>query len=254
VSAAATFVKARPGASRADFEAEAAGLEWLRDAGAPVPRILEIGDDPPSLTLERIEHGTLSTDGAERLGRALAELHLAGAPAHGALPPGSPDETLRIGLARLAPAERDDWNELYAHDLILPLVGQARDRGRLTDADAAAVTTVCERLAELAGPAEPPARLHGDLWGGNVLADPRGTGWLIDPAAYGGHREIDLAMLRLFGVPSSRIFAAYDEAHPLAEGHAQRVDLWQLLPLLVHAVLFGGGYGSSAGTAARRYA
>ncbi|MEJ7876648.1 MAG: fructosamine kinase family protein, partial [Solirubrobacterales bacterium] len=92
-----------------------------------------------------------------------------------------------------------------------------------------------------------------DLWSGNVLAGADGGAWLIDPAAYGGHREVDLAMLRLFGSPSERIFPAYEEAAPLADGHAERVGLWQLLPLLVHAVLFGGSYGASAGKTARRY-
>jgi fructosamine-3-kinase len=113
---------------------------------------------------------------------------------------------------------------------------------------------VCERIHDLAGPSEPPARLHGDLWGGNVLAGADGRAWLIDPAAYGGHREVDLAMLRLFGSPSPRVFAAYEEAAPLAEGHEDRVGLWQLFPLLVHTVLFGGGYASQAESTARRYA
>jgi fructosamine-3-kinase len=249
----APFSKTRAGATVADYEAEAAGLRWLEDAGAPVPRILGVGQDPPSLTLERIERGSLSPAGAERLGRTLAEMHRAGAPAHGALPPGSPDDVLRIGLARLEPQERSTWTEVYADELVLPLVEQARDSGTLDPDSAAAIEGACARLHDLAGPAEPPARLHGDLWSGNVLADPEGEGWLIDPAAYGGHREVDLAMLRLFGSPSERIFAAYEEAHPLADGDAERVDLWQLLPLLVHAVLFGGGYGSSAGAAARSY-
>jgi fructosamine-3-kinase len=115
------------------------------------------------------------------------------------------------------------------------------------------VERVCERIGELAGPPEPPARLHGDLWSGNVLAGADGRPWLVDPAAYGGHREVDLAMLRLFGAPSPRVLSAYEEAYPLAAGHEERVELWQLLPLLVHAVLFGGGYGASAERAARRY-
>ena len=105
---------------------------------------------------------------------------------------------------------------------------------------------MCERIAELCGPAEPPARLHGDLWSGNVLADARGRPWLIDPTAYGGHREVDLAMLRLFGAPSPRIFDAYEEVSPLADGWRARVPLYQLLPLLVHAALFGGSYGAAA--------
>jgi fructosamine-3-kinase len=100
------------------------------------------------------------------------------------------------------------------------------------------------RLDELCGPPEPPARLHGDLWGGNLLVDELGAPCLIDPAVYGGHREVDLAMMRLFGGFSSRVFAAYEEASPLADGHEERIALHQLYPLLVHAALFGGGYGA----------
>jgi len=115
------------------------------------------------------------------------------------------------------------------------------------------VERVCERIGELAGPAEPPARLHGDLWSGNVLADADGHPWLIDPSAYGGHREVDLAMLALFGSPA-RTIAAYAELTPLAEGWQERVGLYQLLPLLVHAALFGGSYVQAAERMARRYA
>ncbi|MGE5691596.1 MAG: fructosamine kinase family protein, partial [Pseudomonadota bacterium] len=105
----------------------------------------------------------------------------------------------------------------------------------------------------LAGPAEPPARLHGDLWSGNVLWS-GGRAYVIDPIAYGGHREVDLAMLALFGNPAPALLRAYDEVHPRAPGHEERVALWQLLPLLVHAVLFGGSYGAAVDRAARRYA
>ena len=129
-----------------------------------------------------------------------------------------------------------------------PLVAPARQRGALSERGARAVERTCDRMAELAGPPEPPARLHGDLWSGNLLG-----GWLIDPIAYGGHREVDLAMLQLFASPS-RVLAAYEEAAPLADGARDRVDLYQLFPLMVHAVLFGGGYGASAEQAARRYA
>lgn len=247
------FVKARAGARPADFAAEAAGLRWLADGGAPVPGVVAVGEEVPFLALEWVDPGSLSGDGAEELGRALARVHRAGAPAHGALPPDSPDSVLRIGSVELEPRERARWAEVYAEDMLLPLARRASDRGALSRDDAAAVEAVCERLPELAGPPEPPARLHGDLWGGNVMADESGRGLLIDPAAHGGHREVDLAMLRLFGSPSERIFAAYAEEFPLAEGHTERIDLWQILPLLVHAVLFGGGYGARAGAAARRY-
>jgi len=248
------FVKSRRDATAADFLAEAAGLRWLAAAGAPVPRVMEVGEAEPWIALEWVEPGRLSAAGAERLGQQLAELHRSGAPGHGALPPGSPDGSLRIGSAVVDVRESADWPELYAEAMLTPLLARAVDAGSLDTGDAAAVESVCARLAELAGPPERTSRLHGDLWGGNVLGTAGGAGVLIDPAAYGGHREVDLAMLRLFGAPDERVFAAYREAFPLADGHAERVGLWQLLPLLVHAVLFGGSYGRAAGDAARRYA
>ena len=87
-----------------------------------------------------------------------------------------------------------------------------------------------------------------------MYAGADGRPWLIDPSAYGGHREIDLAMLRLFGSPSERVFAAYAELSPPAEGWEERVELYQLLPLFVHALLFGGSYCAAAERVARRYA
>ena len=130
----------------------------------------------------------------------------------------------------------------------------ARERGALPAAAIAAVERVAGALDDLVGPPEPPARLHGDLWGGNVMADTEGRPWLIDPSAYGGHREVDLAMLRLFGGTSERVFDAYAERSPLADGWRERIELYQLLPLLVHALLFGGSYADAAHRAARRYA
>ena len=251
---AAVFVKSRAGAGPAEFAAEAAGLGWLGEAGAvPVPGVVGSGEEPAWLALRWIERGELSPDGAERLGRELAALHAAGASAHGELPPKSPDRLLRIGSVAVELQPAASWAEVYSGQLLGPLLRRARDGGRLAAPDASAVERVCARLERVGGPDEPPARLHGDLWSGNVMADESGFAWLIDPAAYGGHREVDLAMLRLFGPPDERILSAYEEAFPLADGHRERVQLWQLLPLLVHAVLFGGGYGASAGAAARRY-
>ncbi|NLT05979.1 MAG: fructosamine kinase family protein, partial [Solirubrobacterales bacterium] len=188
----------------------------------------------------------------ETLGRGLAQLHAAGAPRFGAFG-ADPAEPLRIGPLELPNGPAASWAELYAEHRLLPTAGIAADRGALDATGVAAVERVCHRLPELAGPAEPPARLHGDLWSGNVLADRAGRPHLIDPAAHGGHREVDLAMLRLFGSPSDRLLAAYEEANPLAPGHADRIALWQLFPLLVHAALFGGHYGASATAAARQY-
>jgi fructosamine-3-kinase len=248
------FVKSRADAADAEFAAEGAGLEWLAQAAAVrVPEVLGHGERPGWLGLEWVDSGSLTREGWEELGRGLATIHRAGASAHGAMPPGSPDRVLRIGSVELDAGEAESWAEVYADYRLRPLLAMATERRTIDPGDAVAIGRVCERLDVLAGPSEPPARLHGDLWTGNVYADASGRPWLIDPAAHGGHREIDLAMLRLFGGAGGRWLAAYEEAYPLAEGHSERVELWQILPLLVHAVLFGGGYGASAGAAARRY-
>jgi fructosamine-3-kinase len=113
---------------------------------------------------------------------------------------------------------------------------------------------VAGRLDAFPGSDEPPARLHGDLWAGNRLVDREGRSWLIDPAAHGGHREFDLAMMRLFGGFRAEAFAAYLEDHPLAEGWQDRVALHQIAPLVVHAIKFGGGYRATATRAIAQYA
>jgi fructosamine-3-kinase len=239
------FVKTRAGAPTGEYEAEAAGLRWLGEA-ISVPEVVAVGGD--FLALRWIDEGTLDE---EALGRDLAALHAAGAPGFGHTPHALP---LRLGAAELPAGEGEDWATFYARWRIAPLADQALERGALTREGRAAIERVCERMADLAGPPEDPARLHGDLWSGNVMAGIDGRPVLVDPAASGGHREVDLAMLRLFGRIAPATLAAYEERTPLATGHEDRVQLYQLLPLLVHAVLFGGSYGASAAQAARRYA
>jgi fructosamine-3-kinase len=245
------FVKTSPDAAPGAYAFEAASLRWLGEPGAlPVPEVLAVADD--LLALAWVDGG--GTADAEAFGRGLAAVHRAGAAAPGALPPGAPGDRLLLGPLALPNDPADDWPSFYAANRLLPLARTAADRGSLDAAGVRAVEAVAGRIDALAGPPEPPARLHGDLWSGNVHVDPGGRTWLIDPAAYGGHREVDLAMLMLFGSPSARMLAAYDEAWPRAEGHGDRVGLWQLFPLLVHAVLFGSGYGASVRRTAERYA
>jgi len=247
------FVKTRAGASPGEYAAEAAGLAWLAEPGAlRTPGVLDLGDS--YLALEWIEPGRLDGAGAEELGRGLAATHRAGAPRFGGMDDTDRHRPARFGSLGLANDPTGDWPSFYAERRLRPLAAIARERGALGASAIAAVERVCERIGELCGPPEPPARLHGDLWSGNVMADRSGRPWLIDPSAYGGHREVDLAMLRLFGAPSERVFAAYEEVAPLAEGWRGRVELYQLLPLLVHALLFGGSYGAAAERIALRYA
>lgn len=212
------------------------------------------GDEPPFLALEWVESGRLSSTGAESLGRDLARTHRAGVPSFGARPSGAEGSKLHIGPLTLDDQLAETWPEFYAEQRLLATARIAHDRGALTTEESALIDHICTRVEDLAGPPEPPARLHGDLWSGNVMADTTGEAVLIDPASYGGHREVDLAMLRLFGAPSERIFADYDEEWPLAEGATERIGLWQLFPLLVHAALFGGGWGRRAAQLAGRYA
>ncbi|MEV0170294.1 fructosamine kinase family protein [Streptomyces sp. NPDC050803] len=235
-----------PGAARA----EAAGLRWLAAAGTVrVPAVH--GYDEDWLVTERVLPGRPSPAAAERFGRDLAALHAAGAPAFGAPPPDGPRDAY-IGLAPMRNDPGSDWPHWYAEHRVLPYLRRAVDDGTVSAAEAGVVERVCARLPELAGPAEPPARLHGDLWNGNVLWGADDRAWLIDPAAHGGHRETDLAMLHLFGCPHlDRVLEGYRRTAPLAADWQDRVGLHQLFPLLVHAVLFGRGYAEQALGAAR---
>ncbi len=244
------FVKTRADAAPGEYEAEAAGLRWLAEPGAVrVPGVLDVGAD--YLALQWVQPGALSAEGEEELARALARTHAAGAHSFG-LEAGS--HGARFGSLGLPNDPRSSWPEFYAQNRLAPLARLARERGALREQGVEAVERVCARIDALTGPAEAPARLHGDLWWGNVMAGSDGRAWLIDPSAYGGHREVDLAMLRLFGGPPQGFFAAYEELAPLAAGWQERVELYQLAPLLVHALLFGGSYRASAERAARRYA
>jgi fructosamine-3-kinase len=241
------FVKTRADAGAGEYAAEAAGLEWLAQPGAlRTPRVLDV--DERYLALEWIEAGVLDDAGADELGRGLAATQAAGAPCFGSTERG------RLGSVSLPNEPAATWPEFYAERRLRPLARQARERDALSRSALDALESVCERIDALCGPPEPPARLHGDLWSGNVMADTHGRPWLIDPSPYGGHREVDLAMLRLFGAPPERVFAAYEELTPLADGWRERVQLYQLLPLLVHALLFGGSYAGAVERAVRSYA
>ena len=229
----------------AAFAAEANGLRWLAEAAAvPVPEVLAV--TPSALVISMVPPGRPTPEAAFGFGADLARLHAAGAERFGAPWPGF--------IASLpldnAPGP-ESWPEWYAARRLLPYLRLAVDAGALRPEDARLVEAVAGRIGSLAGPAEPPSRIHGDCWAGNVLWS-GGRGWLIDPAAHGGHRETDLAMLALFGAPGlDRIVAGYQDTVPLAAGWRSRIPLHQLHPLLVHACLFGPSYRDEVCSAAR---
>jgi fructosamine-3-kinase len=218
------------------FTAEANGLRWLASAadGAAVPDVIAVDDR--RLVIEYLPPGRPDPEMAARFGAELARTHAAGADTFGAPWPG------RIASLPLENSPGTSWPDWYAEHRLAPFLRRAVDAGSLEAADVRLVETLIGRIGELAGPPEPPARIHGDLWSGNVLWS-GGSGWLIDPAAHGGHRETDLAMLALFGAPHlERILEGYCSVAPLAEGWRERIPLHQLHPILVHVCLFGRAY------------
>lgn len=249
------FVKSNASPPPRFFETEAAGLDWLREGLATdhtlaVPGIVAWRDEQPSfLALEWIDGDVATgTGGADELfGAALAQLHLSGAAGFGWSRHG------HIGDWPQSNTGHGDWAAFWREERLEPLVRVTLDRGSLPGRVRSGFDRLFGRLPELLGPDEPPARLHGDLWSGNRLVDGRRS-WLVDPAPYGGHREVDLAMMRLFGGFGERCFASYDEVAPLPDGHEGRVALYQLYPLLVHVVLFGAAYAGPTLEALDRYA
>ena len=243
----------------AAFAAEASSLRWLAAADAvPVPEVLAVTE--AALVISMIPPGHAMPSAAFRFGTELARMHAAGSENFGApwrgfiasLPlDNTPAPSGQPAGAAPSRTQGTQWPQWYANRRLLPYLRQALDSGALRPADGRLVEAVIDRIDSLAGPAEPPSRIHGDCWAGNVLwSDDRG--WLIDPAAHGGHRETDLAMLALFGAPHlDRILAGYNDTTPLAAGWRSRVPLHQLHPLLVHACLFGASYAEQVRSAAR---
>jgi fructosamine-3-kinase len=244
------FAKSGHGLPPGMLDVEARGLRWLAGGGRDAVRVPAVlARDAEVLVLEWIEPGPATADTAAALGTGLARLHAAGAPAFGHEHDGF------IGsLPQRNTPTSDDWPSFWFTRRIEPLARQARDRGSLPAGAGPLVDRLGARLAAIAGPPEPPARVHGDLWSGNVLTGVGGVPWIVDPAAYGGHREVDLAMLTLFGRPEPATLTAYDEVTPLTDGWRERLGLWRLEPLLTHTVMFGGGYGAQAEQILRRFA
>ncbi|HEY0477175.1 MAG TPA: fructosamine kinase family protein [Kofleriaceae bacterium] len=231
------FVKTHASPPPGMYAAEAEGLAWLAEGPLRVPRVVGAGD--AFLALEWLDLGVRGHDGFDdQLGRGLAQLHALGGPSLGL-----PNDNYLATLPQdNTPAP--DLPTFWIERRLRPTITRLDDR-LLVESLERQLDRLIAR-PERFGPPERPARLHGDLWWGNVGSVRGITGAgepvVFDPAVYCGHREIDLAMLALFGGLGDRLVAAYDEVWPLADGWRERLRLWQLYPLAVHAVLFGGGY------------
>ena len=240
------FAKVHTGAPAGFFAAEAEGLRWLALPGViGLPEVIAVTSELIATTW--IDEAPPSAGAAASFGRDLAALHRSGAPSFGFEKDGW------LATLPLPNTPTDDWPTFYTEYRCRPYLRLAYDAGTLRGADAAAVERALDRVPALAGPPEPPSRIHGDLWAGNVLFGLDGRGWLVDPAAHGGHRETDLAMLAMFGTPwGDRILGAYNETWPLADGWRDRVPLHQLHPLLTHCVLYGTSYLAQTVATARQ--
>ena len=264
---------------RADLAGEAAGLRWLgaadKDGGLSCARV--VSASAHRLVEERVFQGVPTREKARRAGAALARTHAAGAAWYGCPPPGwdGPGYAIGRSLTPVVCASARDgaqsWGAACAKWRVMPHVRTIRDDSLVDAGEARLLTRVADRMA--AGDFDSPepalvragghacARIHGDLWAVNLLWAADGTraaatgAALIDPMASGGHAETDLAMLQLFGCAYlDDLLAAYDEASPLADGWRDRVAIHQLVPVLLHCVLFGGDYVGLALSIARRYA
>jgi fructosamine-3-kinase len=231
------------------FEAEADGLARLRNTRSiRTPEVIAVGEfeDTSYLLLELIEQGDRDLDFWGRFGEELADLHRNSSPRFGLERPNY------IGTLPQVNTEELDWATFMVQHRLEPMVKMGRDGKKVDAGMAFRFERLYGKLADLF-PKEPPALLHGDLWQGNFLCSEAGQPVLVDPAVYYGHREMDLAMARLFGGFEASFHRSYQEAWPLEKGWEARVDLCNLYPLLVHVNLFGGSYAQQVDGILKRF-
>lgn len=220
------------------FAREYSGLETLRKPGVitlPKPICYGAKNGRAFLITTFLEKGGVAPDFWESFAASIGRLHQQTQPHYGF------NQSNYIGSLKQYNTPFSSWAVFYAFNRLMPLGKQAYDRQLIEKTDLQQLEALCKRLPSIF-PEEKPALLHGDLWSGNFMVGPDGRACIYDPAVYYGHREMDLAMTRLFGGFDTRFYYSYQHMYPLVSGWQQRIGICQLYPLLVHALLFGGSY------------
>ncbi|MCB2201131.1 fructosamine kinase family protein [bacterium] len=231
------------------FEKEARGLQILSGKSIlKVPEVIATGqsENATFLILEQIESGNKRSDFWNHFAEGLAQLHKNSA-AHFGL-----DHDNYIGSLHQSNAKHNDWIDFFRTERLEKQVKLARDNGRMGKTVVSTFENFYRKLPDIF-PKEPPALIHGDLWGGNYMIHKNGEATIIDPAVYYGHREMDLAMSQLFGGFDNELYEAYHRFFPLEKGWQRRMDYCNLYPLMVHVNLFGGGYLNSVQSILRKF-
>ncbi len=222
------------------FENEESGLAAIRKTNTiAVPEVVLQGDtgDESYLMLQWIEAGYGDAISSQKLGRQLALMHHDTAAQFGF------EADNYMGSLHQSNKQHNNWALFFIEERLQPMVKMAVDKRELTQTDMYRFDELYKKLPDVFTE-EPPALLHGDLWGGNYLIDTSGKPYLIDPAVSYGNREFDIAMTTLFGGFDRAFYDAYNQEFPLRPGWQQRLKLWNLYPLLVHVNLFGGMYAN----------
>lgn len=249
--AGSCFVKWNDSAPASMFEKEVHGLALLKDAGTPlvIPDVIQqgvTGSGIGYLVLEYIKEGYALPGSAETFGKSLAELHSRGTDCFGL------ETDNYIGKLPQSNRPHSDWTSFFIEERMEPQLRLALDSGKLSEETAQAFHNMYGRLGDIF-PAEEPAMLHGDLWGGNYFYNEEGQAVLYDPAVYYGNREMEIAFTQLFGGFQEAFYEAYEEAWPMSPGFSKRKEIYNLYPLLVHTNLFGGSYGRQVVSIVRQF-